>query len=156
MNFPDFKNFMGPKGKCPWITDDDGTVVADSQFIIEHLIRKHNIEVPPLSPEDAAVARSMRALVEDNLYFAIVADFTIYGCIGDLLKIYPRFVPASAPDFLQKLILRRIWSTLGKQTKAQGIGRHTRLACILIKVYFWPMPPWLIDKLDGQIVSDQK
>jgi len=34
---------MGKKKKCPWITDEDGTAVADSQFIIEHLIKKHNL-----------------------------------------------------------------------------------------------------------------
>ena len=33
----DFKNFIGPKGKCPWITDTDGQAIADSEFIIEHL-----------------------------------------------------------------------------------------------------------------------
>jgi Glutathione S-transferase N-terminal domain len=31
----DFKNFFGPKGKCPWITDTDGKAVADSEFIIQ-------------------------------------------------------------------------------------------------------------------------
>jgi glutathione S-transferase len=36
---------MGPKGKCPWLTDDDGKAIADSQFIIEHLTKKHKIEV---------------------------------------------------------------------------------------------------------------
>jgi hypothetical protein len=34
----DFKNFFGPKGKCPWITDTKGRAVADSEMIIEHLV----------------------------------------------------------------------------------------------------------------------
>ncbi len=58
---------MGPKGKCPWITDDDGKAVADSQFIIEYLTEKHNIKMLELSPQDAAIARAMRAVLEDHL-----------------------------------------------------------------------------------------
>ena len=63
----EFKNAIGPKGKSPWITDDDGEPVSDSQFIIEHLMKKHNIQMLKLTPEESAVARSLRALVEDNL-----------------------------------------------------------------------------------------
>ena len=33
----DFKNFIGAKGKCPWITDTDGQAIVDSESIIEHL-----------------------------------------------------------------------------------------------------------------------
>ncbi len=42
---PDFKKPTGPTGKSPWITDDDGQAVSDSQLVIEHLMRKHNIQV---------------------------------------------------------------------------------------------------------------
>ena len=65
--FKEFKNAIGPKGKSPWITDDDGEPVSDSQLIIEHLMKKHNIQMLKLTPEESAVARSLRALVEDNL-----------------------------------------------------------------------------------------
>ena len=41
--------------------------MSDSQLIIEHLMKKHNIQMLKLTPEETAVARSMRALVEDNL-----------------------------------------------------------------------------------------
>ncbi len=58
---------MGPKGKCPWITDEDGKAVADSQFIIEHLTKKHNLQELELTPQEAAVARGLRAILEDNL-----------------------------------------------------------------------------------------
>ena len=47
----DFKNFMGSKGKSPWITDTDGRALADSQLIIEHLSRKNNIQMLELTPE---------------------------------------------------------------------------------------------------------
>ena len=117
---------MGKKGKCPWMTDDDGTEVCDSQFMIEYLIKKHNIEMLKLSPEDEAVARSMRILLEDNFYFALLTDSVINGTLQDMRNIFPRFVPPSAPNCLQTMVLRRIKSNLGKQAVAQGIGRHTR------------------------------
>ena len=63
----DFKKPFGPKGKVPWITDDDGKVYSDSQLIIEHLMSKHNIHMLELTPEENAVARGLRAVVEDNL-----------------------------------------------------------------------------------------
>ena len=118
---------MGPKGKCPWLTDDDGTAIADSQFIIEHLTKKHKIEMLPLSPENEAVARSMRSLIEDNLYFAVITENTVYGSLNDLVKAYPRMIPAAAPDCLQRLLIKRIKSIRAGQAKAQGMGRHTRL-----------------------------
>jgi glutathione S-transferase len=71
---------MGPKGKCPWITDEDGKAIADSQFIIEHLTKKHNLQELELTPQEAAVARGMRAILEDNLviihYKLPVVNFT--------------------------------------------------------------------------------
>ena len=65
--FLDFKDAIGPKGKCPWITDEDGKAVADTHFIIEHLTKKHNLQELELTPQEAAVARGMRAILEDNL-----------------------------------------------------------------------------------------
>ena len=63
----DFKKPMGSKGKSPWITDDDGAELSDSQFVIEHLIRKHNITMLKLTPEEKAIERGLRAILEDNL-----------------------------------------------------------------------------------------
>ena len=63
----DFKKPLGPKGKAPWITDDDGKDYSDSQLIIEHLTKKHNIQMLKLTPEENAVARGLRAVVEDNM-----------------------------------------------------------------------------------------
>ena len=64
---PDFKKPIGSKGKSPWITDDDGAELSDSQFVIEHLMRKHNITMLKLTPEEKAIERGLRAILEDNL-----------------------------------------------------------------------------------------
>jgi len=77
-------------------------------------------------PEIGAIARAMRALFEDNLYFLALAANYVYGSVETLITIYPRFVPPSAPNFLQKLVIRRIKKTLTGQALAQGMGRHSK------------------------------
>ena len=86
---------MGPKGKNPWITDDDGQNIADSQFIIEHLIKKHNIMMIDLSPQESAIERAMRAILEDNLvllfnnfpYLQFTTNFTEILLIETFCKL---------------------------------------------------------------------
>jgi glutathione S-transferase len=60
----------GPKGKLPFIEDDDGTVLGDSSLIIEHLMGTRGIDLDrELSPEQRAQAVSLQRLFEDHLYF---------------------------------------------------------------------------------------
>ena len=60
----------GPKGKLPFIVDDDGTVVADSSLIIEHLTRSRGVDLDrELSREERAQALALQRLFEDHLYF---------------------------------------------------------------------------------------
>jgi glutathione S-transferase len=64
---------QGPKGKPPFIVDDDGTVVADSSLIIEHLVRTRGIDLDrELSREQRAQAVALQRLFEDHHYFIAV------------------------------------------------------------------------------------
>lgn len=78
------------------------------------------------NPESEAIARAMRALFEDNLYFIVLAVNYVYGSVNMLMKIYPRFVPPAAPNFLQKMVIRRIKKMISGQAVAQGMGRHSK------------------------------
>lgn len=61
-----------PKRKLPYI-DDDGTVVADTTFIIEHLKGKYGNPLDAaLSPLDRALATAFQRLLEEDLYWAVV------------------------------------------------------------------------------------
>ena len=63
------KHFVSVKGKTPWITIN-GEDIADSQHIIEYLSKHFNIDMcAHLSDEERAVARSMRIMLEDHLYW---------------------------------------------------------------------------------------
>ena len=119
--YSDFKHYSGPKGNHPWITDTDGSVVADSQFIIEHLTKKNNIQMLSLSPHDAAVALGMKSILEDNLYFVLMAES---GSIGDfklLCDLFPHMVPRTASVCLQHMAVAKIRSGMNKKAHSQGI-----------------------------------
>jgi glutathione S-transferase len=122
----DFKKAQGPRGKTPWITDEDGQAVTDSQVIIDHLIKKHNIQMLKLTPEETAVARGLRALLEDNWSFVMSAENGIHSDAKLLLNYFPRVVPRAAPDCLQTLVVKKIRSNIGKQAKVQGMGLRDR------------------------------
>jgi hypothetical protein len=114
----DFDKPFGPKGKCPWITDTDGQAQADSEFILDQLTRKNDIQMLVLTPEQKSVARGLRAVLEDNFYFVMLAENCIHGDLEPMLKMYPRFVPThKAFNFVQNLIIRKIKRSLGSQVE---------------------------------------
>ena len=65
----EFRQFVGPKGKTPWITFN-GVDIADSQIAIEYLAKHFQIDMShQLGNEERAIARAMRVLMEDHLYW---------------------------------------------------------------------------------------
>src|SRR6478609_8917732 len=72
------ENFDGnpskaPKGKIPFITDDDGRKLGDSALIIQHLIAKHGDKLDAhLTPAERAVGHALRRMTEEALYFAVL------------------------------------------------------------------------------------
>lgn len=115
--------FKAPKGKLPYITDDDGTRVADTSFIIEHLTRRHGITLDAhLSPLERAQATAFQRLFEENLYWAVVHTRWVDEAGWALTQ--PAFFGAMPPP------LRWVVPTLARrglraQLRAQGMGRHT-------------------------------
>lgn len=62
---------LAPYGKLPYIIDDDGTKVADSNQIIEYLEEKHGISLDKdLSPADKAVCLAFDRLCCEHLYWS--------------------------------------------------------------------------------------
>ena len=62
-----------PKGKIPFITDDDGRQMGDSALIIEHLVEKHGDKLDAhLTPAERAAGHALRRMTEEGLYFAIL------------------------------------------------------------------------------------
>jgi glutathione S-transferase len=111
-----------PKRKIPWI-DDDGQIVADSFFILEHLRRKHGDRLDAtLTQAQRVLALTARRMIEEHLYFAMIQ--VRWGEEAIFAEVRKTFAPL-IPALLRSLVTRQIRkATLGK-LKQQGIGRHT-------------------------------
>jgi glutathione S-transferase len=111
-----------PKGKLPYM-DDDGTVIADSELILQHLDRKTNGGLyGHLSDEELADGIAFSRLAEEHLYWMVVASRWLddawwpnitSGFFGSLPFPMRQLVPA--------LARRQVRQTY----QLQGLGRHT-------------------------------
>jgi len=64
--------FRAPKKKLPYIVDDDD-VIADSEFIIEHVKRKYHVWLDDwLTPTQIATAYAIRRMLEDGTYWVLI------------------------------------------------------------------------------------
>jgi glutathione S-transferase len=114
---------QAPKGKLPYI-EDDGQVIADSSFIIEHLKAKYGDPLDKdLTAEQFAVLTAMQRLLEDHLYWVGMYTRWLYtdanwhhnkqAIFGNMSPLIRNFVAAA----YRKLFI-------AKQIYGHGMGRH--------------------------------
>lgn len=114
--------FKAPKGKLPYITDDDGTRVADTTFIVEHLTRRHGIALDAhLGPLERALATAFQRLIEENLYWAVVHTRWVDDA-GWALTRQAFFGAMPVP--LRWIVPPLARRGLRGQLRAHGMGRH--------------------------------
>ena len=114
----------GPKGKLPFIEDEDGTRVADSSLIIEHLERTRGLDLNAgLSAVERAQALALQRLCEDHLYF-IGAWSRWIDPVGwrPTASAMFAFLPPGLRQVLPALLRRKIRRVL----IGQGLGRHSQ------------------------------
>ena len=107
-----------PKGKVPYI-EEDGVMMGDSQFIIDHLIKRHGLTLDDhLSEVERATGRAVRRMLEEGTYFCTLHYrwLTPQGWAA-----YKPIMKAIAPGLMLELIRRN----LRKRGVGQGTGRHT-------------------------------
>jgi len=112
-----------PKGKMPYI-DDNGKILADTSFIIDHLKTTYGDKLDGwLTNEQKAIALAFQRLMEENLYWAVV--YTRW--------VEPEGWAKTKPAFFDKLPVPMKWFVptlarrgLVKEMYGQGIGRHGR------------------------------
>jgi glutathione S-transferase len=111
-----------PKGKLPYI-EDDGTVVADTGFIIEYLKRRHGDPLDAaLTPLQRAQATAFQRLFEESLYWAVVYTRWVDDAGWALTReAFFGSLPAPARAFLPALARRALRAEL----RGHGMGRHT-------------------------------
>lgn len=111
-----------PKKKLPYIVDD-GTVVADTSFIIDHLKARYGDPLDAgLTPAERAVATAFQRLFEENLYWAVV--HTRWVQPDGWAKTREAFfgaMPVPLRWFVPALARRGMIAEL----RGQGMGRHS-------------------------------
>ena len=121
---PEFKKTQSAKGKSPWMTFN-GEDIADSQFCIEHLSKTLGKDLSShLTSEEKAIARGMRAILEDHLYFCLVMERWAFTNLDYIINEVFGALPV--PGFVAKLFLKRVKPKVIAQAKGQGIGRHSK------------------------------
>jgi glutathione S-transferase len=111
-----------PKGKLPYI-DDEGTRVADSTFIRQHIEKKYGIDFDRgLSAEQRSIGWAFEKMAEDNLYWALVeARWIDDENFARGPAHFFRRMPAPLRPVMIPMIRRKVRGAL----YAQGMGRHS-------------------------------
>ncbi|MEM7328235.1 MAG: glutathione S-transferase family protein [Pseudomonadota bacterium] len=111
-----------PKGKLP-IIETDGQVIADSEQIRGHVESVAQIDFDEgLSDRERAVSRSLIRMVEEHVYFAIVADR--WGEDDNWVHVRNTFFK-DIPGLFRGVITGFIRKQALQSLHGQGIGRHT-------------------------------
>ena len=115
--------FGGPKGKLPWI-EHEGKKIGDSGFIIEYLeSRFGRYPNAGLSAAERAVSISMRRLIEENLYWAMVYDRWI---VEDNWRRFRDVVLGGVPVLVRQVIAPIARRGVRRQLQGHGMGLHSR------------------------------
>ncbi|KAI8789724.1 failed axon connections homolog isoform X2 [Biomphalaria glabrata] len=116
----DHSGTMSKKGKTPWITYN-GKDIADSQMCIEYLKDKRNLRVDDhLSREEKAVARAIRCLTEENLYWTMCYETFVKN--PKSLDLLLKDIFSRPKIFVFKNLVGRL---VKKELHGHGIGRHS-------------------------------
>lgn len=112
----------GPKGKLPFIIDD-GTTIADSEIIYQHLDRKTGGGLfGGLSAVDRGRGYALTRLVDDHLYWLMVASRWLDDAWFSNVQtgFFDTF-----PPVLRSVIARMARRQVGQTYSLHGLGRHS-------------------------------
>ncbi|MGH7787600.1 MAG: glutathione S-transferase family protein [Candidatus Binatia bacterium] len=113
--------FKGPKRKLPWI-EHEGKRIGDSGFIIEYVESRFGCDPNgSLSAAERAVARAMRRLVEENLYWTMVYDRWM---VDENWRSFRDVVLGEIPLPIRRVIGPVARRGVRRQLQGHGIGRH--------------------------------
>ena len=115
---------QGPKGKLPFIEDDDGSFIADSSLIIEHLSRSRGIDLDAgLDARQRAEALALQRLVEEHLYFVLVWSRWLDR---EGWQTWRQALLGSIPPPLRQIAAIALRRRVRNGLYAEGLGRHRR------------------------------
>ncbi len=115
-----------PKGKIPYIIEQDGTRVGDSTLIIQHLMATRGLDPDAgLTAEQRAVSRAFRRMMKEHFYWVIIHERykdernwpTYRQLLMGMLDFLPEEQRGPGADMYRKFHL--------DQLQGHGLGRHT-------------------------------
>jgi glutathione S-transferase len=125
-----FASTPPPKGKIPYIIEDNGLIMGDSTLIIEHLKRTRQIDPDQsLTPTEHAIGVAFRRMLDEDLYWVAIytrfqtdAGWEVYRTLIEegartFCKSIGQPVPDGMVDDTRKNFLN--------QLHMQGMGRHS-------------------------------
>lgn len=113
-----------PKGKLPFIEDEDGTPLGDSSLIIAHLSQQRGIDLDAaLSDRQRSVAHAFRRMLDEHLYWVGVYSRWFDEPGWSIIRAqFFAGAPAPLRGVAAALARRRMAAAL----RAHGLGRHQR------------------------------
>jgi len=112
-----------PKGKLPFI-EIDGRVIADSEQIRTCVEEVGKVDFDDgLSERERAISMAVIRMVEEHVYFAIVADR--WGEDDNWEYVRKAFF-SDVPVLLRSMVTRMVRKQALGQLRGQGMGRHSR------------------------------
>lgn len=123
-----------PKAKLPFI-EDDGEIIADTVFIIDHLNAKYDADLDIwLSEEQRAQAQLISKSLDENLYWTIVYSRWIKDDVWPEIKA--RFFDV-IPFPIGSLIAKYARNSTRKQFIGHGMGKHNNAEILQIAHKSW-------------------
>ncbi len=111
-----------PKGKLPFI-EDNGQIIADSQFIIDYLKQEYgDILDGDFTSEQQAQIYLLTKSLDENLYFTLVYSRWLRD---DSWPIVKQAFFGKLPLPLRFLVPGLVRKSVSKVLKGQGLGRHS-------------------------------
>lgn len=111
-----------PKGKLPVLTDGS-KIIPDSDQIRDYLEQTYGIDYDAdLTPEQRGHSRSIIRMLEEHLYFVILASRWQKDAHWPVLE---KEFFGKVPILLRKIVPNMIRKKVIKSLMGQGIGRHS-------------------------------
>jgi glutathione S-transferase len=113
---------QSPTGKIPYVLLPDGSMLHDSELVIEELSRRHGIDLDAgLSPEQRALSHVLRRMIEEHTYWGGVFERWITN-EGYAATAHDYF--AHMPAAVRWIVPLTLRPKMRRYLFGQGLGRH--------------------------------
>lgn len=116
-----------PKGKIPYIIDDNGVKLGDTSFIIDYLKKTKGVDPDShLNKVEHAIAHAFRRMIKEHFYWFVGVCRYNFEENWDVYKrvLAPEWAPPGLSEEQQFAMLEEVRKMIRGQMHAAGVGRH--------------------------------